>query len=198
MHKPHSEACDRNREPILHYLRQWLDAETVLEIGSGTGQHAVYFAEHLPNITWQPSDRAENIKGIEQWRIESGLKNIHPAKVFDVADDWPFGEVQTVFTSNTLHIMSWWHVEQLFKQLNDYLAPGGQFITYGPFNYGGTYTSESNAQFDAWLKSRDEKSSIREFEKLESLANLYHLKFLNDCEMPANNRLLRWQKLQIV
>lgn len=195
LQKPYSEACDRNREPILHYLKQWLPhPATVLEVGSGTGQHAVYFARHLPHLVWQPSDRQENLSGISLWQQESGLSNVNPPLLLDVNSEWPALQVPVIFSSNTLHIMSWPMVQAFFAGVAAHLQVGGQLIVYGPFNQQGEYTSASNAQFDQWLKARDPASGIRDYAAVDALARQAGLQALDDCAMPANNRLLRWCK----
>ena len=134
--KPYSDACERNREPILEVLRQWFSAPgTVLEIGSGTGQHAVYFAQHLPHLTWLATDRAENLPGIRLWFEEAGLPNLRGPQQFNVLDAaWPVSDVAYVFSANTAHIMGWPEVEAMFAGVGTALRPGGKFCLYGPFN----------------------------------------------------------------
>ena len=195
--KLNSPACDRNREPILSELKRTLKSSsgTLLEIGSGTGQHAAYFAPSFPEIIWQPSDLPENLKNIELWRREFNLSNIKPAIELNIAHTpWPITNIQTIFTANTLHIISWPLVESFFEGVNQTLDNGGLCLVYGPFNYEGKFTSTSNKQFDAWLKSRDPKSGIRDFDTVNNLATSHRLTFIEDISMPANNRLLIWQK----
>jgi len=194
--KPYSDACDENREPILEVIRQEFSAcRTVLEIGSGTGQHAVYFGRQLPQLTWQPSDIAGNHPGINAWRSEAGLDNVPPPLQLDVSrDDWPAVCYDGVFSANTCHIMSWGEVESMFRGIGRVLLPGGVLCLYGPFNYRNAYTSDSNARFDAFLKSRDPASGIRNFEDLDSLAADNGMRFRQDHEMPVNNRLLVWSR----
>jgi SAM-dependent methyltransferase len=194
--KPYSDACDENREPILEVIRQEFSAcRTVLEIGSGTGQHAVYFGRQLPQLTWQPSDIAGNHPGINAWRNEAGLDNVPPPLQLDVSrDDWPAVCYDGVFSANTCHIMSWGEVESMFRGIGRVLLPGGVLCLYGPFNYRNAYTSDSNARFDAFLKSRDPASGIRNFEALDSLAADNGMRFRQDHEMPVNNRLLVWSR----
>ncbi|MGZ5026998.1 MAG: DUF938 domain-containing protein, partial [Methylobacter sp.] len=144
---------------------------TVWEIGSGTGQHACYFARHLPHLEWQPTDRSENIPGINLWREEAKLANLKPALALDVTDAlWPCSSIDALFTANTLHIMSWEDVQILFNRLTEYLSPKASICIYGPFNYNNTYTSDSNAAFDQWLKSQNILSGIRNFEDIMSLS----------------------------
>ena len=194
--KPYSAACDRNREPILHILRNaFAGARAVLEIGSGTGQHAVFFGEQLPHLVWYPSDLAENHEGIRQWLAEAGLSNVMAPLSLDVdMEPWTVPAVDAAFTANTLHIVSWPRVERLFRGVAETLPTGGVFCSYGPFNYNGTYTSESNAQFDLWLKARDPESAIRDYEAVVDLGIRHGLELQKDHPMPANNRLLQWRK----
>jgi len=194
--KPWSEACDQNRDPILAVLRVELaGCHSVLEIGSGTGQHAVYFGHHLPHLAWQTSDLDENHPGIHAWLAEAGLPNVRPPLSLDVSRDaWPQPPFDGVFSANTTHIMSWPQVTDMFAGIGRILDPGGVFCLYGPFNYGGQFTSTSNARFDDWLRSRDPASGVRNFEDLDRLARGNGLVLSNDHEMPVNNRLLVWRK----
>ena len=194
--KPHSPSCDRNREPILAVLRKhFMDRRQVLEIGSGTGQHAVFFAEALPHLSWQAADRAENLPGIRAWLDEAALANTPPPFELDVHGTWPAQRYDAVFSANTLHIMSWPAVERFFAGLADVLADNAKLIVYGPFNYNGQFTSESNAKFELWLKERGAHQGIRDFEKVNALAEAIGLVLLEDCEMPANNRCLVWHRV---
>ena len=181
--KPFSEASERNRQPILAVLKRVLaNSKRVLEIGSGTGQHAAYFAPELPHLVWQASDVAENLPGIRQWVSE-------PAPIeLDVDREWPPIEADAVYTANTLHIMSWQQVERMFQGVAK-LQPR-LLCVYGPFHYGGKPTSESNARFDAMLRSRDPASGVRNFEAVVALATQAGLTLAEDNAMPANNRLL--------
>jgi len=193
--KPHSPACERNREPILAVLREHFAARRqVLEIGSGTGQHAVFFAAAMPWLQWQASDRAEYLPGIRAWLDDARLPNTPAPLELDVLAAWPALDVDAVFSANTLHIMGWDGVQALFEGVGKLLADSGDtLIVYGPFNYGGAYTSDSNRQFDAWLKARDPRSGIRDFEAVDALAEAAGLRLLADIEMPANNRCLVWR-----
>ncbi len=194
---PLSEACERNKGPILKILRgAFRDVRSVLEIGSGTGQHAVHFAKNLPYLTWQPSDLPEYLPGIKARLEQEGSSNIEEPVLLDVtARPWEVGSFEGVFTANTFHIMSEALVELFFLGLDAALKDGGTLCVYGPFNYGGEYTSESNERFDEFLQSRDRKSGIRDFEWVNSLGEARGLKLLHDHEMPANNRLLEWRKV---
>ncbi len=194
--KPHAEACDRNRDPILDVLREaFAHAREVLEIGSGTGQHAVYFAQHLPHLVWQTSDVAQHHAGIAAWIADSGLANVRNPFALDVRQTpWPAAAVDAIFTANTLHIMDFGCVEAFFRGVARVLAPRGVLAVYGPFNYGGQFTSASNAQFDAMLRARGEGSALRDFDAVDALARGAGLVLLRDVAMPANNRTLVWQR----
>lgn len=194
--KPWSEACERNRGPILEVLRgAFAGATQVLEIGSGTGQHAVFFAGALPHLVWQPSDRPEHLSGIAAWREEAGLSNLRAPLALDVdAGVWPVAGCDAVFSANTLHIMSWASVENFFRGVARVLQSGGVLAVYGPFSYGGCHTAESNAQFDAFLRARDPLSGIRDFEAVNMLARSHGLVFGGDHALPANNRVLTWRR----
>ncbi len=194
--KPYAEACVRNREPILAVLREaFSHARDVLEIGSGTGQHAVYFAQHLPHLTWHTSDFVAHHAGINAWIDDAGLVNVRRAQVLDVRDaTWPINEIDAVYTANTLHIMDWLSVQAAFRGISHRLRAGGTVVAYGPFNYNGTFTSDSNAQFDALLRARGVGSALRDFEAVNALAQDSGLTLMRDVAMPANNRTLVWRK----
>ena len=186
--KPFSAACERNRDPILGILRQHLGGdERVLEIGSGTGQHAVYFASAMPGITWQTSDRAENLEGIQAWIEEARLSNTPAPILLDVTHAWPGGPFDIVYTANTCHIMAWHEVIALFDGVSALLGEGGQFILYGPFNQQGRFTSPSNAAFDASLRRLSPRMGIRDLEDIEGLGSERGLKLRAQHTMPANN-----------
>jgi len=194
---PFSEACERNKGPILEVLRDTLaHSSTVLEIGGGTGQHAVHFAQHLPHLTWQPADRAEWLEALTARVAAAQLGNLRPPIELEVgAFAWPAGTFDAVFTANTLHIMSWLQVVQLFDGVGRVLARDrGVLAIYGPFRYGGAYTSESNAAFDASLREHDAASGIRDFEAVDALAQAQGLRLIADHGMPANNQLLHWMR----
>ena len=194
--KPFSEACERNKEPILGILRQVLArSQRVLEIGSGTGQHAVFFAAELPHLYWQTSDLAAAHPGIQARIRASNLPNVLAPCVLDVdAPVWPVQDMDAIFSANTAHIVAWPQVENLFQGVGRTLQAQGLFCLYGPFNYRGEFTSASNAQFDAWLKQRDARSGIRDFEALDRLAQQQGMVLQDDYAMPANNRTLVWRK----
>jgi len=195
--KPYSESCDQNREPILAILREvFADRHQVLEVGSGTGQHAVYFGAGLPHLRWQTADVRNYHSGIKAWLDDAALPNIEPPLELDVNDArWHSGRYDAVFSANTLHIMSWLEVEKFFAGVGQVLQAGGMLVVYGPFNYNGQFTSESNARFDQWLKARDPASGVRDFEAVNALARRQELALVEDYAMPANNRTLIWKKL---
>ena len=194
--KPYAESCDQNRNAILDVIQPLLvNSRSLLEIGSGTGQHAVYFTEELPHVTWHSSDRAENLEGIKLWLSDADNERLPPPIELDVRqNNWPEIIVDTVFTANTCHIMNQQSVEIMIAQIGKLLPAGGQLIIYGPFNYNQQYTSPSNEKFDQWLKQRDPESAIRHFEDMNELAEKAGLNLLGDYEMPANNRVLCWGK----
>lgn len=196
MGKPFSQACENNKAAILKVLKTELaDSHEILEVGSGTGQHAVYFAKHLPHVCWQTSDLAHYHPGIKQWLLESALINVQSPLHLDVRD-YAWGETRydAVFTANSLHIMALASAQHFVGQVAKVLPDGGCFLAYGPFNYEGKYTSKSNARFDEWLKQQDSMSAIRDFEVLDQSARSGGLKLAADYTMPANNRLLVWRK----
>jgi cyclopropane fatty-acyl-phospholipid synthase-like methyltransferase len=204
--KPNSPSCERNREPILSVLRvQFADRRHVLEIGSGTGQHAVHFAAALPHLTWQASDRVENLAGIQMWLDEAALPNTPAPLVFDIATQRAPISSQTgatihapsydaIFSANTLHIMSWSEVEQTFAALPALTTAGAKLVIYGPFNYAGQFTSASNAAFDESLRRRVPHMGIRDFDDVNRLARSAGFALLDDLAMPANNRCLVWRR----
>jgi hypothetical protein len=194
--KPHSEACERNREPILQVLRQWFTQPgTALEIGAGTGQHAVHFAGGLPHLEWQPTDCEENLAGIGLWVSEAALPNLRAPLKLDVRDsEWPVQTADYIFSANTAHIMSWAEVESMFAGVARVLRTRGLFALYGPFNRDGHFTSASNQAFDASLRVRDPKMGLRDDQALQALAREHGLRFTGEHAMPANNRLLLWTR----
>lgn len=193
--KPYSEACERNREPILNVLREvFTKCGHVLEIGSGTGQHAVYFGAQLPHLSWQTSDVPAYHPGIQQWLEEDGPANVYPPLTLDVAGDWPNERFDGVFSANTLHIMGWAEVCAFFQALPTIMTPQAPLVIYGPFHDQGQPTSESNARFDAQLRQRPGDMGIRDAEVVAELAESAGLEWCSDTAMPANNRCLVWQR----
>ena len=200
--KPYSLACERNRDPIAAALDPFMaDRRRVLEIGSGTGQHAAYFAQRWPWLQWQPSDHPDHLAGIRAWRSDAALANLQapfalqaelpPAPALAVPAATP--RFDAAFSANTLHIMGWDHVQALFAGLPALLEGDALLAVYGPFNQGGRFTSDSNAQFDGWLRARDPRSGIRDGEAVQALAVAQGFVALADLPMPANNRLLLWR-----
>ncbi|MDB5729828.1 MAG: hypothetical protein JWQ00_3033 [Noviherbaspirillum sp.] len=200
MTKQFSAACERNRGPILAILREaFADSHRVLEIGSGTGQHAVYFGAQLPHLTWQTSDLPQNHASIIAWQRESRALNVLGPLALDVASkEWPDGPYDAVFTANTCHIMAWHEVQSMFAGIGRILPSGGVVCIYGPFNYGGKFTSDSNAGFDASLKALAPHMGIRDFEALNVLAAVQGLRLQSDNAMPSNNRLLVWRRASAI
>jgi len=195
MTKPFSQACENNKAPILSELEYYLSSvPDVLEVGSGTGQHSVYFAEHLPHLHWYTSDLAMHHQGILQWHQEAQLANLHPPLVLDLNDSWPVQTVSAIYTANTLHIVSLPLVKRFFEGVKEHLAAEGVLCIYGPFKYQGRFTSESNQRFDAFLKEQDPQSGIRDFEMIQQLAQQAGLSLEQDIAMPANNQLLIFKR----
>ena len=196
--KPYSPSCERNREPILAVLAEYFPGNRrVLEIGSGTGQHAVHFAAAMPQWQWQCSDRAENLPGIRQWLADTALPNAPKPIELDVAsDDWPSDRYNAVFSANTLHIMGWDDVQALFRGLPNVLEDDARVIIYGPFNDNGHFNSDSNAQFDRSLRARAPQMGIRDQSAVDALAQAVGLKLLAAVPLPANNRCLVWQRVR--
>jgi cyclopropane fatty-acyl-phospholipid synthase-like methyltransferase len=193
---PFSAACERNKDPILEVLRvRFADRTQVLEIGSGTGQHAVYFAGALAHLTWHPTEQLAYLADLAERVKLEGPHNLRPPTLLDVRQAvWPLRSVDAMFTANTLHIMSWPEVMALYRGLGAVLAPGGVFCVYGPFRYDGRYTSESNREFDRMLQERDPNSGLRDIREVTTLAEEYGLRLDADHDLPANNRLLIFTK----
>lgn len=195
--KPFSQACENNKGPILEKLVDLFNQPgTVLEIGTGTGQHAVHFARHLPHLTWQPSDHPRNAQLCLPWLEEVALANINPPLALDVmTGDWSrLPAIQGVYSANTAHIMAWEEVEAMFAGIGRILPDNGLFCLYGPFRYNGQHTSESNERFDRSLRMQAAHMGIRDMEDLKQLGETNGLSLQEDFAMPANNRLLVWCK----
>jgi len=193
---PLSAACERNKDPILEVLRvRFADRAQVLEIGSGTGQHAVHFARALEHLTWHPTEQLAYLADLtERVKLEGG-HNLRPPTLLDVTQAvWPVRSVDAMFTANTLHIMSWLEVIALYRGVGAVLAPGGVFCVYGPFRYDGRYTSDSNQEFDRMLQERDPQSGLRDILAITALAEQYGLILDADHDLPANNRLVVFTK----
>ncbi|MBD2549311.1 DUF938 domain-containing protein [Microcystis elabens FACHB-917] len=199
---PFSPACQRNQEPILAVLRRWLaPGARVLEVGSGSGQHAIHMARHLPGVHWQPSERQEALGGLAARISLEGADGLAPGAhvaaplVLDVTRPrWPAGPFEAVFTANTLHIVPAAAVPQLLAGTARVLAEGGLLLIYGPFRYGERHTAASNEAFDAHLRQLDPAMGVRDAEAIEREAAGLGLQLQRDEAMPANNRLLLFQK----
>ena len=204
---PFSQACENNKKPILEVLKQELhDYHHVFEVGSGTGQHSVYFAPGLTHLQWQTSDIIDNHRMIQRWHDKHLAPNLHPPLAFDLTTDdipTPLNSMDSqtgnlpydaVFTANTLHIIAWPLVERLFELVGEAMPIYGKFVIYGPFNENGQYSSDSNRQFDKQLRERDLNSGIRNKEDIIALAKRHHLMLDNQYKMPANNEILVFKK----
>jgi hypothetical protein len=191
---PFSEACERNKGPILEVLRvAFADRSQVLEIGSGTGQHAVHFAACLSHLIWHPTEQLKYLSDLAARIKQEGGSNLRPPTVLDVKQAiWPMRSADAVFSANTLHIMSWSEVLDLFRGLDAILAAAGVLCVYGPFRYDGRYTSDSNRDFDRMLQERDPLSGLRDITAVTRLAAQYGLALKADHDLPANNRLLEF------
>lgn len=193
---PFSAACERNKDPILEVLRvRFADRAQVLEIGSGTGQHAVHFARALAHLTWHPTEQLAYLADLTERVKLEGPHNLRPPTVLDVRQSiWPLRNVDAIFTANTLHIMSWAEVMSLFHGIGTVLSPGGVLCIYGPFRYAGRHTSDSNRDFDLMLQERDPDSGLRDMQAVTALAQQYGLRLDADHDLPANNRLVVFTK----
>ncbi len=193
---PFSAACERNKEPILEVLRIHFAGRTgVLEIGSGTGQHAVHFARELAFLAWHPTEQLAYLADLTERVKLEGPQNLRVPTLLDVRQAvWPLRGVDAMFTANTLHIMSWPEVIALFRGSGSVLAPGGVLCVYGPFRYAGRYTSDSNLEFDRMLQERDPQSGIRDLDAVTALAKQYGMRLDADHDLPANNRLVVFTK----
>ncbi|CAH9018372.1 class I SAM-dependent methyltransferase [Candidatus Nitrosacidococcus sp. I8] len=193
-----SQACENNKQPILERLKViFKDTGEVLEIGSGTGQHAAYFSRQLPYLTWQPSEKdIESVAILKEnlSTLESSTNLYNPIILNVAQNPWSVSTIEGIFSANTLHICAWEEVQSFFQRVGEILKPNGMICIYGPFRYHNTYTSVSNEQFDTWLKSRNPKQGIRDFEAVNKLAQIAGLSLQQDYAMPANNQLLVWQK----
>ncbi len=195
MDKPFAPSCERNKAPILQILQPlYAGVSRVLEIGSGTGQHAVHFAAALPHLVWQCTDVPAHLPGMRLWLDEAALPNLPPPLALDVSEGLPSGTFDAVFTANTLHIMGWSEVQRLVEGLAAVLPENGLFTAYGPFNLGGRFTSEGNARFDAELRQVDPRRGLRDLEAVDALARAAGLQLLADEPMPAHNRCVSWQR----
>ena len=193
---PFSQASENNKQVILDVLKRHLSAgDSVLEIGGGTGQHAAFFAEQFPGLKWQSSDMVANVDDLNLRLSAARLANLPPAVALDVnLSPWGCPACNVIFSANSLHIMSADSVENFFAGVGRTLQDNGLLLVYGPFKYEGQFTTESNARFDLWLKGRDSRSGIRDYEWIMELAGAVGLELLEDKSMPANNQMLVWKK----
>jgi len=187
-------SADNNKQIICEKLIDVFSSQRrILEIGSGTGQHAVWFANHLPHLVWQTSDRRQNLNFIRDRLAVEGLSNIAQPLELDVSEyPWPGSAFDGVFAANCIHIMSWEMVVSMFNGIGQKLKEGGRVVLYGPFKYQGQFTTPSNSQFDEWLKAQNPESGIRDFEEVDRLAREIGLTLIDDYAMPANNQLIVW------
>ena len=193
---PFSQSCENNKPFILEVLQVvFRDRQHVLEVASGTGQHACHFAANMPWLRWQPTELQVNLPLLQPRCALYEGDNLADPLALDVCDEpWPVAIPDALFSANSLHIMPFSAVEQLFRALGEYAGDDVVLAIYGPFNYGGRYTSDSNARFDQWLAEQNPHSAIRDFEAVDALAGAAGFDLQRDCEMPANNRLLVWHK----
>ena len=192
----YSKACERNKDPILAVIRQHFpEMGRVLEVGGGTGQHAVYFSRALPLLRWFPTDTGDYLAPLRARLALEAPSNLAGVVELDVRKSpWLLGQYDAIFSANTLHFMSQACVRALFRGVDESLSDDGVLIIYGPFRYGTEYTSPSNAHFDEWLKQSDPERGIRDFEWVNGLAAAAGLQLLADVAMPANNQALVWHK----
>lgn len=188
--RPFSQACENNKGPILAVLEQHCQAPgTLLEIGAGTGQHAAWLSAQLPHLIWQPSDVADNLPGVRQWLQEPGNRALDPLEL-DVSGTWPQGNFTYLFSANTFHIMSRELVMRCIEEGCAHLTDNGLFLIYGPFKVAGQFTSDSNAEFDRWLKEIDPQRGIRDREWVEQRFARHGRTLLAEHDLPANNKVL--------
>lgn len=201
MDLPISEAAERNKEPILKVLKKVIRVgdRRLLEIGAGTGQHAVFFAPQFPQLEWTATEAAAPLPLLNRRIQESQIPNLTPPRKMTVGEDSiPNRTYDLVFTANTFHIMSWKECKTLIKELSGALQEGGRFVVYGPFNYGGTYTSDSNAEFDKYIKEKFPSGGLRAFEDVSNAMAKHGFELVQDFEMPANNRTLVFRRLKYI
>lgn len=193
---PYSQACENNKTFILPKLQRcFANKRHVLEIGSGTAQHAVFFSQHLPHVRWQCTDQAHYLDGIKA-QIAATKSPLPAPLALDVTQPWPTmtPSIDAAFTANTLHIMDEPMVQALWQGLGSTMDNAADVVIYGPFRYHGRYTSQSNSEFDLWLKQRDSRSSIKEIDWVRALAQTEGFELVSDEVMPANNQLLHFRR----
>lgn len=194
--RPFAEYAARNAAPILEILqREFRGASHVLEIGSGTGQHAVVFSAAMDHLHWQTSDLDENHAGIRAWIDSSRIQNVSPPLSIDVREATvEAGAYDAAFSSNTAHIMDIDAVEKMFLLVSQALRPGGVFCLYGPFRQCGAFNTQSNADFDANLRQRDPLMGIRDVETLNEFAAAGSLQRARFYAVPSNNNVAVWTR----
>lgn len=196
--KPFAPAPERNKGAILRVIQEeFRNCSSVLEIGSGTGQHAVHFAAELAHLTWQTSDVEENHAGIRAWLRDAALQNVRDPLVLDVCTaSASEGEYDGVFSANTAHIMSFAAVEKMFALVGSSLSGDGVFVLYGPFRQEGEFNTLSNARFHESLRQNDAGMGIRHLEDLDRLAVAGGMRRSRLYAMPANNHIVAWRKVE--
>ena len=194
--KPYAPACERNQDPILKVLAGILTSPgRVLEIGSGTGQHAVHMARHLPHLHWEPTDVAEHVHGIRLWVEEADLANLDEPVALDVSVDAVTpGRYDAVFSANVVHFVAWTVAESLLQQAARGLREEGDLLLYGPFNEQGGFTSEGNRELDAWVRTHNPDAGIKDRPAVVACARQYGLVLQQTIDMPANNRILHFRR----
>lgn len=193
--KPFAEAAARNADPILEVLlHEFRDSTDVLEIGSGTGQHAIHFAASLEHLQWQTSDLRENHPAIRAWIADARLPNVREPISLDVKTAELSTSYDAVYSANTAHIMSIDEVVRMFALVARVLRPDGVFCLYGPFRRFGEFNTESNARFDASLRARDPSMGIRDLEELDAVGAANGLHRHNLYAVPSNNLVVMWKK----
>lgn len=197
--KPFGQACENNKQPIFEVIASYFKAgDKVIEIGSGTGQHAVYFCQNMPDLYWLPCELPENMETLAAGLAGEELQNLMPAQIIDVRHkEWQQRDLDGLYSANCLHIMPEAFNADFFRGAGQVLRPDATLCVYGPFKYQGKFTSESNADFDKWLKNRDPLSGIRDFESINQLAQDNYFELVEDRAMPANNQCLIWRKKDV-
>ena len=194
---PFNPAAERNKVPILVAIAPYLThASTVLELGAGSGQHALYFASQLPHLRWQATEQPGNLTGLMLNLTSAVLPNLAVPVGLDVlVQPWPWRALDAIFAANVVQCMAREAVEAMFRGVAASLAGDGVFLLYGPFNRDGRFTSDGNQQLDAWARSLDVRFGLRDRAALETLAGQHRLRLCDDQAMPANNQLLCWRRL---
>ncbi|HTU62958.1 MAG TPA: DUF938 domain-containing protein [Polyangiales bacterium] len=194
----HWPAPERNKAPILEVLQRALPSQggRLLEVASGSGQHAAYFARALPAWTWLPSDvDPRNLASVAAYVEEAALPNLLPPLALDVcAEAWPVGELDALFNANMIHIAPWECCEGLLRGAGRYLRAGGVLVLYGPFRIGGDHTAPSNYEFDLDLRRRDPRWGVRDLETVAELARSLGLEHRETVAMPANNQCVVFER----